>query len=284
MDRLNTSIRPSPIAGRWYPGDPEELAAEVDGYIQKASLPMIKGNVLAVVSPHAGYLYSGHVAGHAFAAIQDQKPDIVLVVSPLHQPSRGSIFTTAYEAYWTPLGKIPVATDLIDEINQSLKNHGSEPLTSLINDQEHSLEIELPFLQRIYKHPFRLFPIMVREQSIEELVQVSEILAEVLSSQRIIAVASTDLSHFYTQKDANRLDEQMLSAILDLSPQQMVELENTERGFACGLGAVMMVIYYARLCGANQATLLKYATSGDITGDNSSVVGYGAIAIARTSS
>lgn len=284
MKNEGESVRPSPIAGQWYEGRPDRLASVVDTYLQQAKLPNITGEVLAVITPHAGHVYSGHVAGYAFAAIQHLKPDIVVVASPLHQPARGAIFTSGHSAYWTPLGEIQIASEIIAEMDQYLEDHIHTGLSAVINDREHSLEIELPFLQRIYPYPFQLVPLMVREQAPEFLEAVGAGIFQVLQGRKAIVVASTDLSHFYPQPVANKLDERMLAAIENLSPQEMLDLDAREEGFACGLGAVAAVIHYSKLAGANHAITLKHATSGDITGDYSSVVGYGAVAITRKTS
>jgi AmmeMemoRadiSam system protein B len=276
-----TDLRPSPIAGQWYEGNPQALAAEVDGFIEHARLPELEGEVLAVISPHAGHVYSGPVAGYAFAAIRHLQPDVVAVLSPLHQPYPGAVFTTTHAAYWTPLGEIPVAADLVERINGRLMEHTDESIRAIRHDREHSLEIELPFLQRIYSKPFRLVPIMVKDQDPEFTTILGEALFETLQGQNAVVVGSTDLSHFFPGRTADRLDERMLAAMQKLSVREMVGLDQREEGFACGLGAVSAVIQYSILAGARQGVLLKHANSGDITGDYSSVVGYGALAITR---
>jgi MEMO1 family protein len=282
-NHVQPGLRPSPIAGQWYEGNPDSLAKIVDEYIQQAKFNPPVGTPLAVISPHAGHVYSGPVAGYAFAAIQALHPEIVVVVSPLHQPARGSVFTSLHSAYWTPLGILPIATDLVTEIDQILQTQSEYRLTYIQNDREHSVEIELPFLQRIYHHPFQFVPLMVKDQDIQFVETMGKVLFEVLTGRNVMVVASTDLSHFYSQKEANRLDERMLDAIKRLSVRDMIDLDYREEGYACGLGATAAVIHYSLLAGADRAVILKHATSGDVTGDFSSVVGYGAAAILRTS-
>ena len=277
----SAGTRPSPIAGQWYEGNPSRLAAQVDAYLAEARIPEPAGQPLAVISPHAGHIYSGGVAGHAFAAIRDLKPDVVAVVSPLHQYARGAIYTSGHSAYWTPLGEVPVDAALIDEFTAHLHDSTGVELQAALNDHEHSLEIELPFLQRIYSHPFRLLPLMVRELEPEFLLAVGQALFDTLQHVNTIAVASTDLSHFYTQREAGGLDGRMLDAMQALDVQRMLALETGGQGFACGVGAVASVVNYAKLAGAVHGQILKYATSGDVTGDHSSVVGYGAVLLSR---
>jgi MEMO1 family protein len=276
-------VRPSPIAGQWYEGDPTRLAKKIDQYLSQAALPDIQGEVLAVISPHAGHIYSGSVAGYAFAAIRHLKPDIVAVLSPMHQPYRGAYLTSGHSAYWTPLGEIPIDQEILKAIDDHLIKLYASGLTPIRNDKEHSLEIELPFLQRIYTHSFKLVPIMVRDVSPESSEVMGQALFSALQGKNAVVVGSTDLSHFYPQPYAQRFDQRMMDAMQRLSPADMFDLETKEEGFACGLGAIAAVIRYSLLNGATGGIILKHATSGDVTGDNSSVVGYGALAITRKS-
>lgn len=277
----STGIRPSPIAGQWYEGQANRLAAQVDAYLSQAELPEPIGRPLAVISPHAGHIYSGGVAGHAFAAVRDLKPEVVAVVSPLHQYARGSIYTSGHSAYWTPLGEIPVEHNLLEQFTGHLHETTGVNVPAALNDHEHSLEIELPFLQRIYSQPFRLLPLMVRELDLTFLRAVGQALHQTLTGVDALVVASTDLSHFYTGEEARVLDERMLAAMHDLDEERVLELESNGQGFACGAGAVASVLTWAKLSGATGAQILKYATSGDVTGDYSSVVGYGAVLITQ---
>lgn len=277
----SAGTRPSPIAGQWYEGQANRLAAQVDAYLNQAQISGMQGQPLAVISPHAGHIYSGGVAGHAFAAVRDLQPEVVAVVSPLHQYARGAIYTTAHSAYWTPLGEIPVDAGLVEQFGVQLKSATGVNLLAALNDHEHSLEIELPFLQRIYSHPFRLLPLMVRELDLDFLRAVGQALHQTLSESNTLVVASTDLSHFYTRDEARVFDDRMLDAMQALDEERVIDLETTEQGFACGAGAVASVITWAKLAGATGGKILKYATSGDVTGDYSSVVGYGAVLITK---
>ena len=275
------SIRPSPIAGKWYPGDPRRLADSVDGYLNAARLPELQGEIVAVVVPHAGHVYSGPVAGHAFAALRGLEPDVVVVVSPMHYPYFQSLLTSAHSAYQTPLGDIPIAQEVVEQLNENLQSLLGYPLTSVSNDQEHSLEIELPFLQRALQHEFRLLPVMVREVSRRVTRALGDCLATILQGKKALLVASTDLSHFYPQQVAEALDAEVLRRVEALDPEGVLQVEEEGKGFACGRGALAAVLWAAREMGANQARLLRYATSGNVTGDFSEVVGYAAAAFIR---
>lgn len=274
--------RPSPIAGQWYPGNPQELASRVDDYIAAAQLPEIHGEVVAVVAPHAGHLYSGPVAGYSFAAIRGRSPEIVAVISPSHYPYPQPLLTTGHEAYETPLGVIPVAADAVRALDMALKNEIGSGLATVRRDPEHSLEIELPFLQRALKGNFLLLPIMVRDPGRFIVQGLGKALAAVLKGKHAILVASTDLSHFYPQSSAEKLDREMLRRIVAFDPEAVLRAEEENKGFACGRAAVAAVLWASRELGADTVKLLYYATSGAITGDLTQVVGYGAAAVLKT--
>jgi MEMO1 family protein len=274
-------IRPSPIAGQWYPGDPKRLSITVDAYIQEAKLPLIEGQVMGIVAPHAGYPYSGPVAGYAFAILQGLQPELVSVVSPMHYPYSEPFLTTAHEAYETPLGIVPVDKAAVEKLNQLLGKEFGFGLASVRRDREHSLEIELPFLQRAIRSEFKLLPVMVREQSRRGARILGKCLAETVRDRNALLVASTDLSHFYPQELANDLDEVMLARIEAFDPDGVIRVEEEGRGFACGRGALAAVLWAAKDLGANSVKILRHATSGDVTGDLSQVVGYGAAVILR---
>jgi AmmeMemoRadiSam system protein B len=277
MDHL-TDIRPSPIAGRWYPADPTRLAQSVDGYLAAVQLPQINGEVIAIMAPHAGHVYSGPVAGYAFAALRGMQPEIVVVVSPMHHPYFQSLLTSGHQAYETPLGSVPIDQEAVQSLSQHLAELGY-PLSPVRHDEEHSLEIELPFLQRVLDKDFRLVPVMVREVSLKVVRTLGQSLAKILIGKKAVLVASTDLSHFYTQEQANKLDQELLRRVEAFDPEAVLRAEDEGKGFACGRGALAAVLWAAKDLGADQVKLLHYATSGDVTGDFSQVVGYGAAVV-----
>jgi len=275
MSALN--LRPSPIAGAWYEADPRKLSAQIDSYLNKAQLPDLQGEVLAVIAPHAGHIYSGQVAAYAFAALRGLTPDLVAVLSPFHAFAPYPLLTTAHDAYATPLGSIEVSQTALAE----LQSHVEIPIARIPNDKEHALEIELPFLQRVFPHSFQLLPLMLRAQEPRLAEQLGNALAQTLKGKNAVLVASTDLSHFYDSKTASILDGEMLRRFEALDPAGIFSAEQSGAGFACGHAAVAAVLYAAKQLGANRAQILKYATSGEVTGDTSSVVGYGAAALTR---
>jgi MEMO1 family protein len=275
-------VRPSPIAGTWYAGNPGALARSVDEYLDRAELPELEGRVVALIAPHAGHVYSGPVAGYAFAAVRGQVFDLAAVISPMHQPYAEPLLTSAHASYATPLGSIPVDREALAALDSALTSRLGYGLSAVANDREHSLEIELPFLQRALGVDFKLLPVMLRSQSPRDAEALGLALAQGLEKRNALLVASTDLSHFYDQRTAGELDSKMLACFEAFDPQAIFDLERSGDGQACGHAAVAAVLWAARALGADTVRLLNYATSGDVTGDMTSVVGYGAAVVLKT--
>ncbi len=300
-------VRPSPIAGTWYEGNAKNLARVVDEYLNNAQLPALEGEVVAVIAPHAGHRYSGAVAAYAFAPIyraernepigesrrsalrlrteqqslsSPLRAKLVVVISPFHNLSNYPLLTTAHDAYGTPLGNIEVDKSALAELSL----HLDIPITPMFADKEHSLEIELPFLQRALTDEFKLLPIMIRAQDVDVAKKLGLALAQVLKNKNALLVASTDLSHFYDQTTANMLDAEMLRRFESFDPESIFEAEHTGKAFACGHAAVAAVLWASRELGANKVQILRHATSGDVTGDFTSVVGYGAGVVVKSDS
>ena len=276
-----TDIRPSPLAGRWYPAQPKKLAESVDGFIQEAQIPKIKGKILALVSPHAGHIYSGPVAGYAFNAVAGLDPDLIVILSPYHQFHPGAILTSGHQAYQTPLGEVPLDRESMDFVNRSLQEKTGVGLSEVRNDSEHAVEIILPFLQRALQNEFTLLPLMLRQQEPSLMRSLGEILAELILSRDALLVASTDLSHFQTAEKANQLDQTIIDGIQSLDPDYLYQAQKENTGSACGLGALAAVIWAVKSGGEAAAHILNYAHSGNITGDNTSVVGYTSAVLTR---
>jgi MEMO1 family protein len=273
-------VRPSPIAGTWYPGTPDDLSRELDRFLKPPDTAPPAGELVGVIVPHAGHRYSGPVAGRAFELMRGSKPEIVAVVSPMHNLAPAPVLTCGHEAYQTPLGTIPVDPTAVRALTAALEKRSGIGLYPLRNDREHSLEIELPFLQRVLGE-FRLLPVMVLDQREETARVLGAALAEALAGRRALLVASSDLSHFYPEDVARVLDAEMLRRVAAFDPEAVIRAEEEETAFACGRAAIAAVLWAARGLGANRVSAVAYGTSGDITRDKSSVVGYGAAAIWR---
>jgi AmmeMemoRadiSam system protein B len=274
------NIRPSPIAGSWYDRDPDRLRESIESYLNNAVIPEIQGDVVGLVAPHAGHIYSGATAGYAFKTVMSKSFDLVAVLSPYHDFHFAPLLTTAHEAYQTPLGKMEVDRATLDKIEKELIPSDLS-LTPIAQDREHSLEIELPFLQVALKQSFLLVPIMVRTQIAEQVHALANALAHSLKGKSALLVASSDLSHFYPEKTADAFDKEMMKQIEAFSPEGVFATEKEGKGFACGLSAIATVLWAARELGANKVKLLNHSTSADRTGDKSSVVGYGSAVILK---
>ena len=211
-------------------------------------------------------------------------PDLVVVVGPMHQPTPGSILVTAHEAYSTPLGDIPVDKETVHQLEKILMERFNTNLTPIARDKEHSVEIVLPFLQRALQGNWKLLPIMLREQTPQISEFLGKALARILKGRNFLLVASTDLSHFFNETEAGKLDEEMLRQVESFSPDGVFRAEQEHKGFACGLGALAAVLIAAKELGADRIQILKHATSGAISGDYDRVVGYGAAVALNSSS
>ena len=274
-----SEVRPSPIAGMWYEGNPTQLTLEIEDFMAAAYVPEIDGEIIGLVAPHAGHLYSGSTAGYAYRTVLGKHFDIVAVISPLHKYFPAPILSSAHGYYETPLGKVAIDRDALDQLNTYLGEEEPLKITAIANDDEHSIEIQLPFLQRALEGPFTLLPVMVRRRDATLARALGNSLSRVLNGRRALLVASTDLSHFYSIEVAERLDREMLRQIDSFSAEGVLQAEDMGSGYACGAAAVASVLNAAAELGATDVKILHYTTSAEQTGDFSSVVGYGAAAI-----
>lgn len=266
------NVRPSALAGLWYPAHPQALHDTITSMLADADPTAINGKLVGLLAPHAGLRYSGPVAAHAFKLLETLRPQIIAILCPYHQPPYNAygypVATTTHTAYTTPLGTVPVNHDVLDVLADRI------PLKAIPRDDEHALEIELPFLQVVLTEPFTILPLMLLDQSAEASHRLGLALADILRNRDALLIASSDLSHFYPQGQANQLDHQTLNAIRRYTPEKLFESGQGEG--ACGRGAVAAVMWAAQALGADSADILHYATSGDTSGDFSRVVGYAA--------
>lgn len=277
---FRSDARPSPIAGRWYAGEPDVLSSHIEDFMGAAKIKKddLSGKVVGLVVPHAGYIYSGRTAAYAYKTIADQPRKLVVILSPLHQYSPSDFITTAFRAYQTPLGDIEVAQDEMEEINNILKEDRLA-LTQLAGESEHSLEIQLPFLQVIWPQKFKLIPVMVRSYDMGRIKKFAAALAEVLKGHDYLILASSDLSHFFPLNVAEQLDAGTLTRISRFKPEQVLAGARDESAPACGAAGIAVMLETLKILGANKVQILNYSTSANVTGDKTSVVGYGAAAV-----
>jgi len=266
-------IREPALAGSWYPGDPEILSRDVKRYLENAKKEKVDGEIVALVSPHAGYMYSGQVAAHAYKLIEGKSFDTVVVVGPSHRfPFKGASLWDR-GGFRTPLGVVPVDDELSKKLMEKRKEIRFIPEA---HNQENSLELQIPFLQTVLKS-FKLVPIaMEPDWSWETCQYLASAIAETVRGKKVLLVASTDLSHYYTYNIAIELDRIFLNHIERFDIEGLNRDLKSNRTEACGGGPVVTIMLAAKTLGANQGKVLKYLNSGDVTGDRSRVVGYAA--------
>jgi MEMO1 family protein len=278
MNQAHTT-RPSAIAGSWYPGSERPLRAVIQEFLDQANPPALAGKLLGLVVPHAGYQYSGQTAAFAFKLLAGLSFEQVILTSPFHAFARDAFLTTQHDAYETPLGSVPVDHASLDQLDAKLKAAGFPGITKIRREQEHSLEIELPFLQFMLNQPFQLIPLMIRTHSSNALQQLGMLLAQMANEKNTLLVASTDLSHFNQASAAEKMDRRALDNIASLNAEKLLIDNECGAAPACGAGAVAAMLYAAKELGADNAHILRYSHSGHVTGDLTSVVGYGAAAV-----
>jgi hypothetical protein len=276
-------VRPPAVAGSFYPADPAALIKEVDGFLAKANQAPL--DAVALVAPHAGHEYAGQVAAYAYASLEGRKIDRVVLIAPSHYEAFR--FASVYDgsAYSTPLGQVPVDRAF------AAKLASIEPLIKLSDlghalgpDRtrwEHSVEVQLPFLQRTLGQ-FQLVPIVMGDQSYEMCRAVGLAVAKLVAGTNTLIIASSDLSHYHAYDEAEKIDHKTLKAIEEWDYLSMSR--NFEQGVweACGGGPIIAAMIASERLGASQARVLKYANSGDVAiGDKSRVVGYGAVAFLK---
>ena len=267
-----------PIERGWYPDSPSELSKSLDKYLKNAITDKPEGKPMGIIVPHAGHRYSGQVAAYAFKCLESLDFETVVIVSPYHYSHTGNIVTTSHQAYKTPLGLVELESTVIKDLDIKLKDKLGKGLDYISNDREHSIEVELPFLQHILGD-FRLVPLMISNQTLEVAQALGCSIAEVISNKKALLVASSDLSHYYTEEIANSLDSEILGLIKEFDPEGVIEADEMGKGFACGRAAIASVLFACRDLGVNKIKVLKYSTSGEVTGDYNQVVGYGAAVI-----
>jgi AmmeMemoRadiSam system protein B/AmmeMemoRadiSam system protein A len=279
-------VHPCQGGDRWFPGDPGQLAAMVDSYLAEAEkdAEKVEGEPIALIVPHAGYIYSGWVAACAYRQIEGFDYDTIVVIGDTHT-GRGTapIAVWARGAYETPLGEVPVD----EEVAAALLAADSRILFDRAgHESEHPVENQIPFLQRVMSSDFKVVPIVLHDDSLEIAEVLSQALVEALADRKALIVASTDLAHWPAYDDACASDAAMLAAIETMDPKAVLDADREWMGKGipnlsttmCSKGSVLTAMLAAPQLGANQVTVLKSANSGDVpVGDRSQVVGYGAV-------
>lgn len=270
---MHGAIRRSAVAGSWYPATPTRIRAEVDAYLSGVEPISLPGRLVGLISPHAGLRYSGPVAAHGYAHLRDVAELCVVLVGPSHRSIFDGIAVYGSGCFETPLGSVPVDEALASAL---VAQHPCIRDLPGPHRDEHSLEMQLPFLQCLIAN-LRILPVLMGGQSREDVEVLAQALAQAVASapSHVLIVASSDLSHYHPAHEANRLDMPVVDDVRRFEPDALMHRLETSAEHACGGGPIVSVMTAARLLGAERSLILRYADSGDAgEHDKSRVVGY----------
>jgi len=265
------------VAGTFYPADKDSLKKSVDEFLSKAEKVPANGKLLALISPHAGYVFSGQVAAYGYKQIQGGDIKKVILIGPSHQVSfkGASIYTKG--SFKTPLGDVKINGKIAEDLLNETADVRFYPEAF---EKEHSLEVQLPFLQRVLKD-FTIVPILISSPTKKTFEHLVSKLTDIIDEKTLL-VASTDLSHYHDYSTAKEMDSKVISAIERLSITDIIDLLGTGKAELCGGFPVIIVTEVARRSGANLGVVFKYANSGDVTGEKDKVVGYASIGLYKS--
>ncbi|MFZ0863594.1 MAG: AmmeMemoRadiSam system protein B [Candidatus Sulfotelmatobacter sp.] len=271
-----TMLRHPAVAGRFYPGDPHDLRAEARAYLSQASsAKQTPLRALGCIAPHAGYMYSGHVAGAVFARVE--VPRRCIVLCPNHTGMGRALAIMSEGAWQTPLGEVPIDSELAGALKRRFPALQED---SAAHRAEHAAEVELPFL--LLRQPeLKFVPIALGTGQFEVLEQLGKSLADVTAAQSdpVLIVASSDMNHYESDAVTRVKDHRAIERILTLDPRGLFDVVTQQDISMCGFGPAVAMLTAARQLGAKSAELVKYATSGDISGDRDMVVGYAGVVV-----
>jgi AmmeMemoRadiSam system protein B len=280
-------VRPSPIAGSWYPGSPRELERTVDDFLARVDVPPAPAELLALIAPHAGYAFSGQTAAYAYKQLQHRAFDLVVLLGPDHSGQHGTLAISAAKFYATPLGEVELDAEFISALARRVR------VERITHDREHSLEIQLPFLQRTLK-PFKIVPIMLGRpfyiagaDAYTTCQELSLALAELAKTRRLLIVASSDLAHLEDYDAVKYYDARFAELLEAFDIAKLVEYmwEDYECR-ACGDAGIVTALLTAKQLGADHVRVLYRTNSGDVTGNRAAgqyTVGYLAAGVYRGS-
>jgi len=280
-------IRKPAVSGSFYNDDSKSLKKQIEncflhqigpGKIPTANFQR-KNNIIGLISPHAGYTYSGPVAAHGFYQIAlDGKPDTIIIIGPNHR-GLGADISIMVEGDWeTPLGKMEIDTDIAKNI---LNNSKIIKIDQKAHQLEHSIEVQLPFIQYIFGDNVKFVPICILHQDINTDIEVAKSIYSSVNDKNVLIIASSDFNHYESQEYTMNIDSQAISAILAFNPKKLYDLIYQENLTMCGPGPITVMLMACEMLGAKKAELLKYATSGDTSGMFDQVVGYASIIIKK---
>jgi AmmeMemoRadiSam system protein B len=268
-------IRPPAVSGRFYPSDPKKLALEIEQFTAAGQAEKKRAPVLGCIVPHAGYMYSGHVAGAVYSAIEI--PARCILLGPRHFPGGEAMAIISEGSWQTPFGDAQIDSELAAELKQACPLLREDRVA---HQREHSLEVQIPFLQRIAPN-LTFVPVVLATHSYQDLEALGHAVAQVIAAQKdsVLLIASTDMNHYESDTITRAKDHKAIDRILQLDPRGLYDTVNSEDITMCGCTATVAILVAMRDLGAVRAELVRYATSGDITGDRDEVVGYAGLII-----
>jgi hypothetical protein len=267
-------VRRPAVAGTWYPASAGALAAEVDRYLAAVPATVPTEGIRALVVPHAGLVYSGPVAAWAYRSVQRGPFDVAVLVGPSHHVGFDGVAIHARGAFDTPLGPALIAEGVAAALLAATPVVHDSPIA---HAREHSLEMQLPFLRRVLPST-PIVPLIMGYQTDETVRSLADGLARALAGREALLVASSDLSHYLDARTARAVDSTVLDLVSRFDPDGLLAVLREQPDHACGGGPIVAVMLAARALGARAGTVLRYADSGDVSGDTSAVVGYMAAA------
>jgi AmmeMemoRadiSam system protein B len=265
-------VREPAVSGMFYPDNPTKLRKDIESYLGNAIVPDFAEDVVGMISPHAGYMYSGQIAAYGFRTIAKKSYDTVILIGPSHRVYFEGVALWDRGSFETPLGRIDIDEDIASEIT----NIGGIIKPNMdTHTEEHSLEVQLPFLQSVLDN-FEIIPLIMGIQTSSACRKLVEAMFRALqtSKKKYLVIGSTDLSHYYPDAEAKKLDNVVIRRLETFDIPGMIEDIETGRTEACGAGPVIATMMLAEKLGADHCRVLKYANSGDVSGDKSGVVGY----------
>ena len=272
-------IRTPAVAGMFYPGEKNELKESIHQCFLHSfgpgKLPPTeeKKKIYGVICPHAGYMYSGPIACHSFYSISSESPELFIIIGPNHWGVGCNVAAMKDCSWETPLGQVEVDSDAASELS---KISNIVDLDFFSHTKEHSLEVQVPMLQEVYSK-FKILPIILIDQEKNAAEEIGEAVATISKQKNSMIIGSSDFTHYEPNEFAHDQDKALIEPILDLDVDQFYKVLYEKNVTACGYGAIASTMIACKKLGATKGELLKYATSGDVTGDTSSVVGYGSI-------
>ena len=270
------TIRKAAVAGTWYPGTSTALAAAVDAHLKTARTD-VDGDLVALIAPHAGLMYSGPVAAHAYRLLRDRQFEVAVLVGPSHFVGFDGVAAFPSGGFETPFGVLPIDDACVADLVAVSPIVRANPA---VHGREHSLEMQLPFVQRLAPG-IPIVPLLMGHQTATTARSLADALAAALRGRRALLVASTDLSHYQNAATAAQMDRVVIECVDRIDADALQQALNSRPDHACGGGPTVAVLRAAAMLGATDSRILQYADSGDVSGDKSSVVGYLAAALGR---